>query len=120
MTEPAPQTEATDPTESDVPPPPVEDPPPPVEEPVDEPTPTPDPVPEGDVIVWEPQTWYAVTAACITPGCRQENIIVSFPMFYSNNGDPKYIRVGCDSDGCCGNACRILTADKLDPQPIEE
>lgn len=119
MTEPAPQQAASD--SGEPPPPPIEDPPPPpAGDPVDEPAPTPDPVPEPDVIAWEPQTWYSVTAACVTPGCPQENIVVFFPMFYSNNGDPAYIRVGCDADGCCGNACTILTATKLDPQPVEE
>lgn len=108
-------------TSSEEPPPPVlEDPPPPAEDPVNEPAPTPDPVPEPDVIEWEPQTWYAITAACVTPGCRQENILLDIPMFYSNNGQLKYIRVVCAADGCCGKDCRILTAIKLDPQPVEE
>ncbi|MEU5742082.1 hypothetical protein ABZ784_29325 [Streptomyces tendae] len=118
-TAPAPQTEATQAEEP--PPPPVEDPPPPpVEEPPSEPPPTPDPVPEPDVIDWQPQTWYSITSACVTPGCPQENVIVAIPMFYSNNGELKYIRVVCGADGCCGKDCRILTAEKLDPQPVEE
>lgn len=101
--------------------PPVEsDPGPPPPDPEPEPTPTPDPVPEPEPITWEPQTWYSVTAACRTPGCPQENIIVDIPMFYSNNGDPAYCRVVCAADGCCGKDCAILTATKLDPQPVQE
>ncbi|MFJ3043595.1 hypothetical protein [Streptomyces tendae] len=112
-------TETTESAESD--PIPIEPPPPaPLEPPPSEPPPTPDPVPEAGVIDWEPQTWYSITSACVTPGCPQENVIVYFPMFYSNNGELKFIRVVCGSDGCCGKDCRILTAEKLDPQPIEE
>jgi hypothetical protein len=116
---PVPQSAAPESAESD--PIPIEPPPPaPLEPPPSEPPPTPDPVPEPGVIDWEPQTWYSITSACVTPGCPQENVIVYFPMFYSNNGELKFIRVVCGSDGCCGKDCRILTAEKLDPQPIEE
>lgn len=88
-----------------------------------EPEPEPDPVPDapvGETIVWEPQTWYAITYACRTPGCPNENILRSAPMFYSNNGLSAYIRVVDAADGACQKDCLILTADKLDPQPIEE
>jgi hypothetical protein len=88
-------------------------------EPEPEPEPTP-PVPVGDTLTWEPQTWYSITYACRTVGCRYENHVGSAPMFYSNNGDPKYIRVNCSSDDGCGKDSVILTADKLDPQPIQE
>lgn len=114
MTEPAPvnATDAVDSAASD----PSDPTDPPVESDPTPPAPTPAPGP----IVWEPETWYAVTAACVTPGCPQENIVVSLPMFYSNNGDPAYCRVVCAADGCCGQDCTILTASKLDPQPVQE
>jgi hypothetical protein len=113
MTESEPEsTQSTEPPQ-----PPEGDPPP---EPVDPEPEIPDPIPDPEPITWEPQTWYAVTAACRTPGCRQENIIVDIPMFYSNNGDPKYCRVVCAQDGACGKDATILTATKLDPQPPEE
>lgn len=82
--------------------------------------PTPEAPPAPDTIAWEPQTWYSATAVCMTPGCIQENVILNIGMLYSNNGDPKYIRVVCGSDRACGKDCTILTATKLDPQPIEE
>ncbi|GAA3153306.1 hypothetical protein ACFQ0X_44210 [Streptomyces rectiviolaceus] len=88
-------------------------------EPEPEPEPTP-PAPVGDTLTWEPRTWYSITYACRTVGCRYENHVGSAAMFYSNNGDPKYIRVNCSSDDGCGKDSVILTADKLDPQPIEE
>jgi hypothetical protein len=100
--------------------PPTTEPDPDPTEPEPEPEPTPDPIPDPDPITWEPQTWYEATAACRTPGCIQENVIVYLPMLYSNNGDPKYIRVICGSDQACGKDCTILTATKLDPQPPEE
>lgn len=121
MTEPTPAIgDSTDSTDSgDVPPPGV-DPDYTGEEPPEETPPVPDPVPAPAPITWEPQTWYAITFACVTPGCSEQNIIKSAPMFYSNNGDPKYIRVVCAADGCCGKDCTILTATKLNPQPVEE
>lgn len=87
-----------------------------------EPGPDPDPgttppPPVGDTIVWEPATWYSITYACRTAGCPNENIANSAPMFYSNDGQPKNIRV-VDSE--CNKDSKILTAAKLDPQPIEE
>ncbi|QBJ94522.1 hypothetical protein D0Z67_29590 (plasmid) [Streptomyces seoulensis] len=82
--------------------------------------PPPPPPPAPDPITWEPQTWYSITFACLTPGCSQQNIVKAAPMFYSNNGQLKFIRVVCAADGCCGKDCTILTAQKLDPQPIEE
>jgi hypothetical protein len=92
-------------------------PPIPIETP-EEPTPIEvPPAPVGDTIVWEPQTWYAITYACLTTGCPNQNQVKSAPMFYSNNGDPKYIRV---FDSTCRTDSKILTAQKLDPQPIEE
>lgn len=88
-----------------------------------EPEPTPDPtppVPVGDTLTWEPQTWYSITYACRTAGCPNENVVGSAPMFYSNDGQTKNIRVVDAADGACGKDCVILTADKLDPQPIQE
>lgn len=95
------------------------DPEPPEPEPEETPEPTP-PVPVGDALVWEPRTWYSITYACRTPGCPNENVVGSAPMFYSNNGETKYIRVVDAADGACGKDSVILTATKLDPQPIEE
>ncbi|CAL9669426.1 hypothetical protein SUDANB145_07334 (plasmid) [Streptomyces sp. enrichment culture] len=109
------------PVDSSTPPPAEADPGPPPPEPEPEPiNPDPEPLPTPDTIAWEPQTWYSATAACATPGCVQQGIIVNLPMLYSNNGDPKYIRVVCAQDGACGKDCTILTATKLDPQPPEE
>ncbi|MFD7995523.1 hypothetical protein [Streptomyces mexicanus] len=128
MTEPTPDP-STDPTTDPVPgsdddmsapPPSAEEDPTPTPEPPPYVPPTPDPPPDPEPIVWEPQTWYEATAACRTPGCIQENVIVYLPMLYSNNGDPKYIRVVCADSRACGKDCVILTATKLDPQPIEE
>ncbi|MFG2359370.1 hypothetical protein [Streptomyces sp. NPDC048521] len=99
---------------------PADDIPPTPVEPEPDTPPPPGPAPDSQPITWEPQTWYSITAACRTPGCLQENIVVTIPMFYSNNGDPKYIRVVCAADDCCGKDCTILTATKLDPQPVEE
>ncbi|MFE1949934.1 hypothetical protein ACFW9D_05630 [Streptomyces sp. NPDC059524] len=90
-------------------------PPPPEPTPTDPPPP---PAPDApDTIVWEPQTWYSITYACLTDGCPSQNIVLSAPMFYSNNADPKYLRVW---DSACKTYAVILTATKLDPQPIEE
>jgi hypothetical protein len=80
----------------------------------------PPPPPEPDVIAWEPTTWYEITYACLTEGCINQNQVRYAPMFYSNNGDPKYIRVVDAADDACGKDCTILTASKLDPQPPEE
>lgn len=92
--------------------------PPPEPEPVPEPTPEPTPeAPVGETIVWEPQTWYSITYACLTPGCPNLNIVGYAPMFYSNDGQTKNIRV---IDSTCGKLSKVLTATKLDPQPIEE
>ncbi|WP_371099886.1 hypothetical protein [Streptomyces sp. PU_AKi4] len=114
MTEPI---EPTDPTESTEP---AELPMSDEKPPSDPEPPTPEAPPAPDPIAWEPQTWYEATAACTTPGCIQENVILHIPMLYSNNGDPKYIRVVCGSDRACGKDATILTATKLDPQPPEE
>lgn len=112
-------TQATD--EGDVVPSPVDETPPP---PPDDPPPyeeeTPPPPPAPETVAWEPQTWYAITYACLTPGCVNENVVKSYSPLYSNNGDPKYIRVVDAADGACGRDCAILTADKLDPQPEPE
>lgn len=125
----APVTDTTSdlpPTEEPPTPPAPEEPSGPVggDVPVEPPPTTPDPTPEApdpaDTIHWEPNTWYAITYACLTPGCKEENKVKSAPLFPSNNGDPKYIRVNCAADGCCKKDCKILTATKLDPQPIEE
>lgn len=86
-------------------------------EPGPDPDPTPPPAPVGDQIQWEPATWYSITYACATPGCPNLNIVNSAPMFYSNDGLPQHIKV---VDSVCGKNSTILTATKLDPQPIEE
>ncbi|MFI2620401.1 hypothetical protein [Streptomyces sp. NPDC018584] len=104
--------------EGDAPPLPGDNPPP-QDDPEPEPEPTPPP-PTGETIAWEPQTWYSITYACRTPGCPNENVVRSAPMFYSNNGNPAYIRVVDAADGACGKNSVILTATKLDPQPVEE
>lgn len=75
------------------------------------------PDPEIPVIEYEPNTWYSATVECRTPGCIHAGPIYPIPMVYSNNGDPKFVRV---QDSACGNDMVILTATKLDPQPIEE
>ncbi|MEW2393077.1 hypothetical protein AB0933_32420 [Streptomyces venezuelae] len=106
-------------TANDEQPPPVPDDPPPVTEPEPEPEPTPPP-PTGDTLTWEPQTWYSITYACRTAGCKNENVVRSAPMFYSNDGQSKNIRVVDAADDACKKDCVILTADKLDPQPVEE
>ncbi|MEU1134482.1 hypothetical protein ABZ383_32255 [Streptomyces sp. NPDC005900] len=88
-----------------------------------DPEPEPEPVPPpptGETITWEPQTWYSITYACRTPGCINENQVRAAPMFYSNDGQLKNIRVVDASDDACHKDCVILTAAKLDPQPIEE
>ncbi|MFE9812400.1 hypothetical protein [Streptomyces sp. NPDC005548] len=94
---------------------------PPDPEPTEPTTPTdPDPVPEtptGDAITWEPHTWYAITYACLTAGCPNQNVVGSAPMFYSNDGQTKNIRV---IDSACNKQSKILTATKLNPQPEEE
>lgn len=115
-------TEPNQQTASDEqPPPPVEPEPTPVEpEPEPDTPPTPEEPPAPDTIDWEPQTWYSATAVCTTPGCIQENVVLSIPLLYSNNGDPRFIRVVCGGDRACGKDCTILTATKLDPQPPEE
>lgn len=92
---------------------------PPTPEPEPEPDPTPPP-PTGDTLTWQPRTWYSITYACRTVGCPNENVVRFAPMFYSNDGQLKNIRVVDAADGACGKDCVILTADKLDPQPIEE
>jgi len=95
--------------------------PPPSPTPEEAPPPEPDPVPDAppppDTIAWEPQTWYAITYACHTAGCPNQNQIRSAPRFYSNNGAAIYLRV---FDSTCRTYSPILTATKLDPQPIEE
>ncbi|MDX3175189.1 hypothetical protein PV382_23350 [Streptomyces scabiei] len=91
------------------------------EEPPENPqAPTPAPIPDPTPIPWEPQTWYSITYACRTPGCPNENITKSAPMFYTNDGQAKNIRVVDAADGACGKDCTILTATKLNPQPVEE
>lgn len=90
---------------------PTTDDPPPYEEEV------PPAPPASETIVWEPQTWYAATYACLTEGCINQNQVRSVDMLWSNNGDPKYIRIVDAADGACGKDCAILTATKLDPQP---
>lgn len=90
--------------------------PPPVLPPAPEPDPVP-PTPVGDTIEWAPQTWYSITYACLTEGCPNQNVVLSAPMFYSNNGEAAYIRV---IDSACDEDSLILTAAKLDPQPVEE
>ncbi len=113
-TNPAPQSDPVD--DSD---PVPADPETPGPEPEPEPEPTPPP-PTGNTIVWEPRTWYAITSACRTVGCPNENQVRFAPMFYSNDGQTKNIRVNDGADGACKRDCTILTADKLDPQPVEE
>ncbi|MDH6226199.1 hypothetical protein [Streptomyces sp. MJP52] len=88
--------------------------------PADEPAEPTDPIPEPEPITWEPQTWYEITFVCQTQGCGLYGVIGHSPMFYSNNGDPRWCRVVCAADGYCGQDCTILTAKKLDPQPPEE
>lgn len=75
------------------------------------------PDPSIPVIEYEPATFYSATVTCRTPGCQNEGIVISVPMVYSNNGDPKLVRV---QDSYCGKDTVILTATKLDPQPPEE
>lgn len=91
----------------------------PEEDPEPEPEPTPEP-PTGDTLTWKPRTWYEITYACRTPGCRNENQVRYAPMFYSNDGLLKNIRVNDAADDACKLDCVILTATELDPQPIEE
>lgn len=81
-----------------------------------EPEPAP-PAPVPDQIVWEPRTWYEITYACRTPDCPNLNIVGYAPMFYSNDGQLKNIRV---VDSVCGKDSMIVTATKLDPQPAED
>jgi hypothetical protein len=85
-------------------------------DPEPDPDPTPPP-PVGDTIVWEPATWYSITYACRTVGCPNENVVHGAPMFYSNDGQNKNIRV---IDSVCNKDSMIVTATKLDPQPVEE
>ena len=89
----------------------------PEEAPPPEPDPVPDAPPPPAPIAWEPATWYSATFACLTVGCPNQNVVKTMPKLYSNNGDPKYIRI---VDSVCGKDCQILTATKLDPQPVEE
>lgn len=96
---------------------PEEPPPTPVEPPPSTPEPPPEAPGAGDTIVWEPRTWYEITYACLTEGCINQNQVRYAPMFYSNDGQTKNIRV---YDSSCKKDCKILTATKLDPQPIEE
>lgn len=86
-------------------------------EPEQQPDPVPEPVPAPSLIAWEPRTWYSITYACRNQGCANQNRIYAAPMFYSNNGVPAYIRV---VDSTCNKDSTILTATKLDPQPVEE
>ncbi|MFI8792574.1 hypothetical protein [Streptomyces sp. NPDC055105] len=90
---------------------------PPTTDPEPEPTPTPDAPPAPDVIAWEPRTWYSITYVCLTPTCPNLNVVGAIAMFYSNDGQLKNIRV---IDSTCNKQSTILTATKLDPQPIEE
>ncbi|MFD7867306.1 hypothetical protein [Streptomyces sp. NPDC059783] len=73
--------------------------------------------PEAPVIVYEPAMYYSVTVTCTTLGCSHNGNTYPIPMVYSNNGDPRYVRV-IDSE--CNRDMVILTATKLDPQPVEE
>lgn len=73
--------------------------------------------PEIPVIVYEPATYYSATVTCYTPGCSHMGNVYPIPMVYSNNGDPKLVRV---FDSECNRDMVILTATKLDPQPPEE
>lgn len=115
MSTPEPENETT--TTADSGGPVVTDPPiDPETQPDPEPDPTPPP-PTGDVITWEAATWYSITYACRTVGCPNENVVYSAPMFYSNDGQAKNIRV---FDNECRKDSVILTATKLDPQPVEE
>lgn len=111
-------TQVTD--EGDVVPPPVEETTPPPDDPPPYEPETPPAPPPADTITWEPYTWYAITYACLTPGCINENIVKNYSPFYSNNGDPKLCRVVDAASDACGKDCAILTAVKLDPQPPEE
>lgn len=90
--------------------------PPVLEDPTPDPEPTP-PAPTAEPITWEPATWYSITYACLTAGCPNQNVVGSAPMFYSNDGNPVHIRV---FDSVCRTDSKILTATKLDPQPVEE
>jgi hypothetical protein len=99
---------------------PEEPPPTPLEPPPTTPEPPPEAPGPADTIVWKARTWYEITFACLTPGCVNENIVRYAPMFYSNDGQLKNIRVNCAADGACKKDCKILTATELDPQPVEE
>ncbi|MEW1565823.1 hypothetical protein AB0454_22890 [Streptomyces sp. NPDC093509] len=116
MSEPTQDTPTNDGSDDEMPQPPTPEP----TEPTTPTDPDPDPVPDtptGDTIVWEAHTWYSITYACLTVGCPNENVVGSAPMFYSNDGQAKNIRV---IDSTCGKQSKILTATKLNPQPVEE
>ncbi|MFL4904809.1 hypothetical protein ACJ6WF_16880 [Streptomyces sp. MMS24-I2-30] len=63
-------------------------------------------------VVFEPATWYAVTARDNTPACHNFNRTFDVNPFYSNDGN--FVLVQC---GICSEPMEILTATRLDPQP---
>lgn len=64
-------------------------------------------------VTLEADTWYEVTARDNNPDCRNYEKTFDFKQFYSNDGI--HYSVVC---GICGQEMEILTAIKLDPQPI--
>jgi len=99
--------------------PPADNPPPPEEpEPEEDTTPPPPPETPTGTITFEPATWYSVDTVCLTQDkgngepCPNLNVTATDPMVYSNAGKPIIV---C---GMCSKSRTILSATKLDPQPV--
>jgi hypothetical protein len=63
----------------------------------------------------EPATFYYAEAVCHTVGCPNQDIIMKVPAMYSNDGST--YAVFC---GLCSSKAEVVTATKLDPQPVME
>ncbi|MEU1293068.1 hypothetical protein ABZ439_11640 [Streptomyces sp. NPDC005840] len=66
----------------------------------------------SDIVVFEPATFYAVTARDNNPDCENYEETFEVPQFYSNAGTNCYVQCGK-----CKARMEILTATVLDPQP---
>ena len=62
---------------------------------------------------YEPRTWFSVTVTDDTETCKNYQRVWTTSPVYSYDG--LTVQVGC---GLCGQRLRVLTATKLDPQPV--
>jgi len=65
-----------------------------------------------DLTVFNPATWYAITARDNNQECENSGQTFDVPLFYSNAGTNCFVTCGK-----CGKRMEILTASALDPQP---